>query len=128
MDVLILGGSYFIGRAVAERCIQRGLKVTVLNRGRRPVDDLRRFERLLAALDGAEPPAFATTADALVQLVHVEDLVAAIESAIDDPPTEPAARVFNIGGAALTAQDLVRRCAEQAGTHHRSAAYRGGAD
>jgi nucleoside-diphosphate-sugar epimerase len=36
MRLLILGGSGFVGRAVADEAVRRGAEVTVFNRGRRP--------------------------------------------------------------------------------------------
>lgn len=36
MRVLVFGGSWFLGRLVAEDCISRGIDVTVFNRGRSP--------------------------------------------------------------------------------------------
>ncbi|MET0415126.1 MAG: NAD-dependent epimerase/dehydratase family protein [Actinoplanes sp.] len=39
MRVLILGGSGFVGRAVADEAVRRGAEVTVFNRGRRPAPD-----------------------------------------------------------------------------------------
>lgn len=35
-EVLILGGSYFIGRQITEQCLDMGAAVTLLNRGSRP--------------------------------------------------------------------------------------------
>lgn len=35
-NVLILGGSYFIGRRITEQCLKEGWAVTLLNRGSRP--------------------------------------------------------------------------------------------
>lgn len=34
MRILILGGSWFVGRAIADNALRRGLKVAVFNRGR----------------------------------------------------------------------------------------------
>ncbi|GID33349.1 nucleoside-diphosphate-sugar epimerase [Paractinoplanes brasiliensis] len=38
MRVLVLGGSWFVGRVLVERAVGQGLDVTVFNRGRSPVD------------------------------------------------------------------------------------------
>jgi nucleoside-diphosphate-sugar epimerase len=37
MNILIVGGSYFVGKAIAEACVAHGHAVTVLNRGSRGV-------------------------------------------------------------------------------------------
>ncbi|MEU4560632.1 NAD-dependent epimerase/dehydratase family protein [Actinoplanes sp. NPDC023936] len=60
MRILVLGGSGFVGRAIADDAVARGFDVTVFNRGRRdpvPGASLLVGDRLapggLAALDGA---------------------------------------------------------------------------
>lgn len=59
--VLILGGSYFIGRAIAEDLVAQGFRVTLLNRGSRLVEnteqiicDRDREEELKEVLKGQE--------------------------------------------------------------------------
>ncbi len=54
MTIAILGGTGFIGRAVAERAVRRGLKPIVLARGEHPVDlpEGARFEAV-DRMDGA---------------------------------------------------------------------------
>ena len=36
MEILVLGGTHFVGRAVVEDALRRGWRVTTLNRGRSP--------------------------------------------------------------------------------------------
>ncbi|AWN21827.1 NAD-dependent epimerase [Deinococcus irradiatisoli] len=51
MDILILGGSRFIGRHTVEAALQGGHRVTVLNRGQSPDDLPPEVERLRGDLD-----------------------------------------------------------------------------
>ena len=43
MDVLVIGGSYFVGRAITEHLVRAGHDVCILNRGSRPVDGTRQL-------------------------------------------------------------------------------------
>jgi 2'-hydroxyisoflavone reductase len=52
MDILFVGGTRFVGRAMAEAAQQRGHAVTVLHRGRSQPDSLADAEHLLADRDG----------------------------------------------------------------------------
>jgi len=52
MKLLILGGTLFLGRALAEAALARGHEVTLFNRGRTGGDPVRGVEALLGDRDG----------------------------------------------------------------------------
>jgi 2'-hydroxyisoflavone reductase len=52
MDILFIGGTRFVGRAMAEVAARRGHSVTLLHRGRTSPDTLRGLEHLEADRDG----------------------------------------------------------------------------
>jgi 2'-hydroxyisoflavone reductase len=52
MDVLILGGTQFVGRHIAEALLEAGHRVSVLNRGKSPDELTAQVERLCGDRDG----------------------------------------------------------------------------
>jgi 2'-hydroxyisoflavone reductase len=52
MDILILGGTLFLGRAAAEAAAVRGHRVTLFNRGRQAAKPVAGVEALIGDRDG----------------------------------------------------------------------------
>lgn len=52
MDILILGGTLFLGRALAEAALARGHQVTLFNRGRHAAEPIPGAEALIGNRDG----------------------------------------------------------------------------
>ena len=51
MKILVLGGSYFVGKAITEQLVRGGAEVTLLNRGTRSINNV---EQIVADRDSAE--------------------------------------------------------------------------
>src|SRR5688572_28780396 len=54
MRMLVLGGSWFVGRVVVDDAVQRGHEVTVFNRGRSPAPIPAGARRILGDRETAE--------------------------------------------------------------------------
>ena len=52
MDLLLIGGTQFVGRALVEKALERGHKVTMFNRGKTNPDLFPEVERIIGDRDG----------------------------------------------------------------------------
>jgi nucleoside-diphosphate-sugar epimerase len=101
-DVLILGGSHFVGRAVVERFQQLGRDVTVLNRGTTPMKDTEQLVADRNDLDTMANALHRRTFDVVVDCSgysasHVQAAVDVVGERVAHWIHVSTAAVYNIG-------------------------------
>lgn len=69
MDLLLIGGTKFVGRALVEKALQRGHKVTLFNRGKTNPDLFPEVERITGDRDGDLAKLGDRTWDAVIDTV-----------------------------------------------------------
>ena len=85
MDILFVGGTRFVGRAMAEAAQQRGHRVTVLHRGRSSPETLADVEHLLADRDEDLSALAGRSFDATVDVcAYVPSQVSRLAEALGD--------------------------------------------
>jgi 2'-hydroxyisoflavone reductase len=66
MNILILGGTVFLGRHIVEAALERGHTLTLFNRGRRNVDLFPQIEKLRGDRDGDQSALIGRTFDCVI--------------------------------------------------------------
>ncbi|MCA9888688.1 MAG: NAD-dependent epimerase/dehydratase family protein [Anaerolineae bacterium] len=69
MDLLLIGGTQFVGRALVEKALERGHKVTMFNRGKTNPDLFPEVERIIGDRDGDLEKLGDRTWDAVIDTV-----------------------------------------------------------
>ncbi|MCC6894421.1 MAG: hypothetical protein IT321_16505 [Anaerolineae bacterium] len=100
MDVLIIGGTQFVGRHLAEAALEAGHKVTLFNRGKTGPGLYPQAETLVGDRDGER---VAGRPEQGVQVIHARDMADWLLKAVD----QKLSGAYNLTGRPVKMNDLL---------------------